>query len=123
MGKLTKSGAEVKFGGKRSWIDLHTYTGMQRVLVPMKGKTFGFSIQKTNAWIIPETDDAAPDVEVAPVDEETGRGEAPNPPPAAPEAPAALRQEEIRGLRLEREAPDLAAAWQSSRRTFEWQQR
>ena len=34
---------------------------------------------RTNAWIIPETDGAAPHVEVAPVDHEIGRGEAPNP--------------------------------------------
>ena len=40
VGKLTKSGAEVKFGSKGSWIDLHTHTGIQRVLVRAKGKTF-----------------------------------------------------------------------------------
>ena len=28
VGKLTKSGAEVKFGSKGSWIDLDTDTGM-----------------------------------------------------------------------------------------------
>ena len=54
-------------------------------------------------------------VEVAPVDEEIGREEAPNAPQAAPEAPAAPRPEETQGIRLEREARDLAAAWQSSR--------
>ena len=33
VGSLTKSGAEVKFGSKGSWIDLHTDTGTQRVPV------------------------------------------------------------------------------------------
>ena len=42
-GKLTTSGAEVKFGSKGSWIDLHTDIGMQRVPVRVKGKTFGLS--------------------------------------------------------------------------------
>ena len=42
--------------------------GVQRVPVRVKGKTFGLSIQKTTAWITPETDDAAPHAEVAPVD-------------------------------------------------------
>ena len=44
VGKLTKSGAEVKFGSKGSWIDLHADAGMQRVLVRVKGETFGLSI-------------------------------------------------------------------------------
>ena len=79
------------------------------------GKTFGFSIQKSDAWIIPETSDPAPHAVVAPVDEEVGRAEQPIPPPAAPEAAAAPRAEETQGTRLEREACDLAAAWQSSR--------
>ena len=59
VGKLTKSGAEVMFGSKgSSWIDLYTDSGVQRVPVRVRGETFGFSIQQTNAWIIPETDDA-----------------------------------------------------------------
>ena len=92
VGKLTKSGAEVKFESKGSRIDLHTDSGMQRVLVRVKGNTFGLSIQKTLAWIIPETDDAAPHVEVAPVEEEISMGEAPNPPSTAPQAPSVLSQ-------------------------------
>ena len=43
-GKITKSGAEVKFGSMGSWIDLHTDRGLQRVLVWVKRKTFGLSI-------------------------------------------------------------------------------
>ena len=108
-------GGRVIFGSKGSWTDLHTDSGVQRVLVRVKGETFGLSIQKTDAWIIPEIHDATPPAEVAPADEEIGRGEAPNPPPAAPEAAAAPRPEETQGMRLEREARDLAAAWQSSR--------
>ena len=65
VGKLTQSGAEVKFGDKNSWIDLQTGTGVQRVLVRVKGKTFGLSIQNTDAWIIPETSDPAPHAVVA----------------------------------------------------------
>ena len=61
-----------------------------------------------------ETDDATPHAEVAPVDEEIGGAEAPDPPPAAPEAAAAPRPEEAQGMRLELESRDLAAAWQSS---------
>ena len=53
---------------------------------------------------------------VAPVEEEIGRAEQPNPAPAAQEAEAAPRPEETQGMRLEREARDLAATWQSSRR-------
>ena len=49
VGKVTKSGAEFKFGSKGSWIDPHNDSGMQRVLVRVKGKTFGISIQKSNA--------------------------------------------------------------------------
>ena len=105
VGKLTRSGAEVKFWSKGSWIDLHTDNGVHRVPVRVKGKTFGLSIQRTNAWIIPETDDAAPYAEVALVDEEIGRGEQPVPAPAAREAVAAPRPEETQGMRLEREAP------------------
>ena len=37
VGKLTMSGAEVKFGSKGSWIDLHTDSGVQRVPVRVKG--------------------------------------------------------------------------------------
>ena len=65
VGKLTQSGAEIKFGSRGSWIGLHTDGEMQRVLVRVKGQTFGLSIQKTNAWIILEADDAAPHVYVA----------------------------------------------------------
>ena len=96
MGKLTKSGADVKSGSKGSWIDLHTDSGLQRVPVRAKGKNFGLSVLKTSAWIIPEAEE-------------------PNPPPTAPEARAAPRAEETQGMRLEREARDLAAAWQCSR--------
>ena len=64
VGKLTKSGAEIKFGCKGAWTDLHTDSGVQRVPVRVKG------IQKPNAWIIPETHGATPRAEVAPVDEE-----------------------------------------------------
>ena len=115
VGKLTMSGAEVKFGSKGSWIDLHTDSGVQRVLVRVKGKTFGLTIHKTDAWIIPENCDPAPRAVVTPVEEEIGRAEQPNSAPAAQEAGAALRPEEIQGMRLEREARDLAATWQSSR--------
>ena len=94
---------------------LHNDSGLQRVLVRVKGKICGLSIQKTNAWIIPETDDATPRAEVAPADKEIGRGVAPDPHPAALEAAAAPRPEETQGVRLEREARDLAAVWQSSR--------
>ena len=38
-----------------------------------------------------------------------------HPPPTAPEAAAVPRPEETQGMRLEREARDLAAAWQSLR--------
>ena len=79
VGNLTQSGAEVKFGNKGSWIDLYTGTGVQRVPVRVKGKTFGLSIQETDAWIIPETSDPTPHAVVAPVDEEIGRAEQPNP--------------------------------------------
>ena len=75
----------------------------------MKSKTFGLSLQKTEAWTIPETSDPAPHAVVAPVDEEIGRAEQPNPAPVAPEATAALRPRETQGMRLEREARDLAA--------------
>ena len=51
---------------------------------------------------------------VAAGDEEIGRAEQPNPAPAAQEAPG---PEETQGMRLEREARDLAAAWQSSRQS------
>ena len=115
VGKLTMSGAEVKFGSKGSWIDLHTDSGVQRVPVRVKGKTFGLSIQKTDAWIIPENSDPAPHAVVAPVDEEMGRAEQPIPAPAAKEAEAAPRAEETQGMRLEREARDLAASWERSR--------
>ena len=53
VGKLTQSGAEVKFGDKNSWIDLQTDTGVQRVPARVNGKTVGLSMQKTDAWIIP----------------------------------------------------------------------
>ena len=106
--KHTNSGAEVTFGSKGSWIDLHTDSGSQRVPVRVKGKTFGLSIPKTSGWIIPQADEA-------PLDEEMGREAEPNLPPAAPEALAAPRAEQTQGMRLEREARDLAAAWQSSR--------
>ena len=110
VGKLTSTGAEVKFGSKGSWIDLHTDSGVQRLPVRVKGKTFGLSIQKTNAWIITEAEDAVPQAEVARVDEEDEHEEEPDPlPPAAP------GPEETQGMRLEREARDLAAAWQSTR--------
>ena len=56
-GKPTLSGAEVKFGSKGSWVDLHTDSGVQRVPVRVKGKSFGLSIRKTDAWIIPENSD------------------------------------------------------------------
>ena len=44
VGKLTKSGAEVKFGIKGSWIDLHTDTVVQRVLV---------ASEKQDLWPLP----------------------------------------------------------------------
>ena len=75
VGKLTQSGAEVKFGDKNSWIDLQTDTGVQRVPVRVKGKTFDLSIQKSDAWIIPENSDPAPRAVVAPVEGEIGRAE------------------------------------------------
>ena len=43
---LESSRREVKFGRKDSWIDLHTDTGIQRVLVRVKGKTFGLDSEK-----------------------------------------------------------------------------
>ena len=46
VGKLTESGAEFKFGSKDSWIDLLTDTGIQRVIVRVKGKTFGLDSEK-----------------------------------------------------------------------------
>ena len=55
----------------------------------------GLTIQKTDAWIIPENSDPAPRV-VAPVEE-------------AQEAEAAPRPEETQGMRLEREARDLCS--------------
>ena len=70
VGTLTTSGTEAKFGSKSSWIDLHTDNAVQRVPVRVKGKTFGLSVQKTIAWIIPQAEDAVPHAEVAPVDEE-----------------------------------------------------
>ena len=45
----------------------------------------------------------------------SGRGEQPIPAPAAPEAEAAPRSEETQGMRLEREARDLAADLQRTR--------
>ena len=46
VGKLTQSGAEVKFGSEGSWSDLHTDTGLQRVLVRAKGKTLASRSRK-----------------------------------------------------------------------------
>ena len=115
VGKLTQSGADVKFGDKNSWIDLQTDAGVQRVLVRVKGNTFGLSVPKTDAWIIPDTTDPVPHAAAAPVDEEMGRAEQPVPAPAAPEAAAAPGPEETQGMRLEREACDFAANWQSTR--------
>ena len=115
VGKFTMSRAEVKFGSKGSWIDLNTDSGGQRVLVRVKGNTFGFTIQKTDAWIIPENIDPVPRAVVPLVEEEIGRAELPNPAPAAQEAEAAPRPEETEGMRLEREARDFAATWKNSR--------
>ena len=108
---VQKSSSEAK----GSWIDLHTGTGVHRVLVRVKGKTFGLLIQNADAWIIPETSAPAPHAVVAPVDEEICRAEQSFLPPAASEAAAAPRPEVAQGMRLEREARDLAADWQSSR--------
>ena len=94
-------GAEDRFGDKNSWIDLQTGAGVQRVPVRVKGKPFGLSIQKTDAWIIPETSDPAPHVVVAPVDEAIGRAEQPVPAPAAQEAAAPPRPKETQGMRDE----------------------
>ena len=66
VGTLTMSGAEVKFGSKGS-------SRVQRVPVRVKGKNFGLTIQKTDAWIIPENSDQAPRAVVAPVEEEISR--------------------------------------------------
>ena len=41
VGKLTQSGAEVKFGDKNSWIDLQTDTEVQRV---------PFASEKEDVW-------------------------------------------------------------------------
>ena len=116
VGKLTKSGAEVKLGSKGSWIDLHTDTGMQRVPMRVKSNTFVLTIQKTDAWIIAETSDPAPHA-VALVDEEIGRGRAPNPPPTAPDA-AAPRPAETKGMQLEKKARDLQ---QPGRARYSWE--
>ena len=110
VGKLTQSGAEVKFGNKNSWIDLQTDSGVQRVPVRGKGKIFGLTIRKTDAWIIPKNSDPAPRAVVAPVEEEIDRAEQPNPAPATQEAEAAPRPEETEGMWLEREARDLAGS-------------
>ena len=83
VGGLTMSGAEVKFGSKVSWIDLHTDSGVQCVLVRVKGKTFCLTIHKTDAWITPENSDPAPSAVEAPAEEDIGRAEQPNPTPAA----------------------------------------
>ena len=48
VGKQMKSGAEVKFGSKGSWIDFHTDSGLQRVPVRVKGMTSGLYIQNTD---------------------------------------------------------------------------
>ena len=64
--------------------------------VRVKGNTFGLSIQKTDAWIIHETSDPAPHAVVAPVEEEIGRAEQPNPVPEAQETEAAPRPEDSR---------------------------
>ena len=106
VGKLTQSGAEVKFGNKISWIDLQTDAGVQRMPVRVKGKTFGLSIQKTDAWIIPETSDPAPHAVVAPVGEEIDRAEQPVTALAGLEAAGAPRPEETQGMRFERKARD-----------------
>ena len=60
----------------------------------MKEKTFGLSIQKTDAWIILKTSDPAPHAVVASVDEEIDRTEQPVLSPAAAGAAAAQRHEE-----------------------------
>ena len=91
-------GAEDRFGDKNSWIDLQTGAGVQHVPVRVKGKPFGLSIQKTDAWIIPETSDPAPHVVVAPVDEAIGRAEQPVPAPAAQEAAAPPRPKETQAM-------------------------
>ena len=121
VGKLTQSSAEVKFGSKGSWIDLHTDTEVQRVLVRVNGKTFGLSTQKTDAWIILETSDSAPHAVVAPVDEEIGRAEQPNPAPTAPEAAAAR----ARSPQPRSSLAEFATVGTTTRRgrTLEWQQR
>ena len=62
--------------------------------------------------IIRETSDAAPHAVEAPVDEEIDTEKQPVPALAPPEA-AAAGPEETQGLRLEREARDFAANWQS----------
>ena len=96
VGKLTMSGAEVKFGSRGSWIDLHTDSGVQRLPVRVKGKTCGLTIGKTDAWIIPENSDPAPRAVVAPVEEEIGRAEKPNNAPGAQEAEAAASQTRLK---------------------------
>ena len=61
-----------------------------------------------------KTSDPSPHAVVAPVDEEIDRAEHPVPAPVAPEAAAAPGPEETQGMRLEREARDFAANWQST---------
>ena len=75
-----------------------------------KGQDFWSLDPEDNAWIVPEAEDAVPHAEVAPVGEEDENEEEPDPLPLVAPGP-----EETQGTRLEREARDLAEAWQSSR--------
>ena len=126
VGKLTQSSSEVKFGSKGSWIDLHTDSGVQRVVVRVKGETFASRSRK----LMPGSSLR----QVTQLHMQWWRRlmrRSAEPAPAAPEAEAAPRPEETQGMRLEQEARDLAAAWQSSRQLgqplgeggLEWQQR
>ena len=55
VGTLTMSGAEVKFGSKGSWIDLHTESGVQHLPVREKGKTFGLTSGRPTHGSFPRT--------------------------------------------------------------------
>ena len=79
VGKLTKSGAEVNFGSQGTWIDLHTDSGLQRVLVRVKGTLSASPFAKPAPGSSPKQ--TTPHAEVEPVDEEIGGKEDPNQPP------------------------------------------
>ena len=66
-----RPGVPDEFGSKGSYTDLHTDSGVQRVPLRVKSKTFGLTIWKTDAWKNSNPAPAAQEAEAAPKPEET----------------------------------------------------